>query len=57
VFLRADPGVGEIYLSPFDVVLSFYDRVAELTAEDGDTLTTPLLPGCGIALHDLFRAS
>jgi Uma2 family endonuclease len=30
-------------------------RVAELTAEDGDTLTTPLLPGCEIDLRDLFR--
>jgi Uma2 family endonuclease len=32
-------------------------RVAELTAEDADTLTTPLLPGCSIGLRDLFRAS
>ena len=30
-------------------------RVAELTAEDGDVLTTPLLPGCQIDLRDLFR--
>jgi Uma2 family endonuclease len=32
-------------------------RVTELTAEDGHTLTTPLLPGCAIALRELFRAS
>jgi hypothetical protein len=30
-------------------------RAAELTAEDGDTLTTPLLPGCAIDLRELFR--
>ena len=32
-------------------------RVVELTAEDGDVLTTPLLPGCQINLRELFRAS
>ena len=32
-------------------------RVHELSAEDGETLTTPLLPGCSIALRELFRAS
>ena len=32
-------------------------RVAELSAEDDDTLTTPLLPGCAIALRELFRSS
>jgi Uma2 family endonuclease len=32
-------------------------RVAELTAEDDDTLTTPLLPGWALALRDLFRPS
>ncbi len=31
-------------------------RVVELTAEDGDALTTPLLPGCEIDLRELFRA-
>lgn len=30
-------------------------RVDELTAEDGHTLTTPLLPGCAIDLRELFR--
>jgi len=30
-------------------------RVVELTAEDGDVLTTPLLPGCEIDLRELFR--
>jgi Uma2 family endonuclease len=30
-------------------------RVAELTAEDDDHLASPLLPGCTIALRDLFR--
>ena len=32
-------------------------RVVELTAEDSDVLTTPLLPGCQIALRELFRVS
>ena len=32
-------------------------RIVELTAEDGDVLTTPLLPGCQINLRELFRAS
>jgi len=32
-------------------------RVVELTAEDGDVLTTPLLPGCQIDLRELFRGS
>ncbi len=30
-------------------------RVEELTAEDGGTLTTPLLPGCSIDIRTLFR--
>ena len=30
-------------------------RVAELTAEDDQTLTTPLLPGCEVGLRELFR--
>jgi Uma2 family endonuclease len=30
-------------------------RVVELTSEDGDVLTTPLLPGCQIDLRELFR--
>ncbi len=30
-------------------------RVVELTAEDADVLTTPLLPGCQIGLRELFR--
>ena len=30
-------------------------RVEELTAEDGGTLTTPLLPGCGIDVRTFFR--
>ncbi len=131
--LESHPGAGEIYLAPFDVVLSFHDvvepdllfvaadqkdiltdknvqgppalvievlskstrkrdaqtkrrlfertgvreywlvdpeldavqvfrpvdgrlqRVAELSAEDDHTLTTPLLPGCAIGLRDLFQ--
>ncbi len=32
-------------------------RVEELTAEDGGTLATPLLPGCGIDIRALFRPS
>ena len=32
-------------------------RVEELSAEDGGTLTTPLLPGCAIDIRELFRAS
>ena len=30
-------------------------RVVELTAEDGDVLTTPLLPGCQTDVRELFR--
>lgn len=30
-------------------------RVAELTAEAGETLTTPLLPGLAVTLAELFR--
>lgn len=30
-------------------------RVEDLTAEDGGTLTTPLLPGCGVDVRTLFR--
>ena len=30
-------------------------RVVECTSEDGDVLTTPLLPGCQIDLRGLFR--
>lgn len=134
LYLRSRPGAGQVFLSPLDVVLSFYDvvepdllfvagdqtailteknvqgppalvvevlskgtrkrdaqikrrlfertgvreywlvdpeldtvqvfrpgaqrrlvRVDELTAEDGHTLTTPLLPGCTIDLRELFR--
>jgi Uma2 family endonuclease len=32
-------------------------RVAELSAEEGESLTTPLLPGCAIDLRELFRES
>ncbi len=32
-------------------------RVAELSAEDGHSVATPLLPGCTIELRALFRAS
>ena len=32
-------------------------RVVELTAEDGDVLTAPLLPGCQIDLRESFRGS
>ncbi len=32
-------------------------RVVELTAQDGDVLTAPLLPGCQIDLRELFRGS
>jgi Uma2 family endonuclease len=31
-----------------------FRRVAELTAEDGDTLTSPLLPGFSLALSAFF---
>lgn len=34
-----------------------YVRAAELSAEDGHTLTTPLIAGCAIDLRELFRAS
>lgn len=30
-------------------------RLEELTAADGGTLTTPLLPGCRIDVRTLFR--
>jgi Uma2 family endonuclease len=33
---------------------SSFRRVAELTAEDGDTLTSPLLPGFALALAEFF---
>jgi Uma2 family endonuclease len=134
LYLRAHPRVGEVFLSPLDVVLSHYDvvepdllfvagdqpsimtekniqgppalvvevlskstrkrdaqtkrrlfertgvreywlvdpeldtvqvfrpspegkllRVAELSAEEDEALTTPLLPGCAIGLRELFR--
>ena len=32
-------------------------RVEEFTAEDGGTLTTPLLPGCGVDVRTFFRPS
>jgi len=32
-----------------------YARVAELTAETGDTLASPLVPDWRLALADLFR--
>jgi Uma2 family endonuclease len=34
-----------------------YTKAAELTAEDGHTLTTPLIDGCAIDLRELFRPS
>ena len=33
-----------------------FTRAAELGAEAGDTLTTPLLPGFSIALADVFAS-
>lgn len=33
---------------------SSFRRVAELTAEDGDVLTSPLLPGSSLALSAFF---
>ena len=33
-----------------------FARVAELTAEAGDTLTTPLLPGFAVSLVDVFAS-
>lgn len=32
-----------------------FPRVAELARETGDMLTTPLLPGFGLPLADLFE--
>ena len=32
-----------------------YEREAELNAEDGDTLTTPLLPDWALSLSELFQ--
>lgn len=65
-YLKHHP-IGRVFVSPLDVVLSHHDivepdpdgkltRVAELSADDGETLTTPLLPGCAIALRDLFSS-
>lgn len=34
-----------------------YTKAAELTAEDGHSLTTPLIDGCAIDLRALFRPS
>jgi Uma2 family endonuclease len=57
-------GVGEYWLvdPELDTVQVFRPsadgklaRVAELTAEDDHTLTTPLLPGCEIGMRELFR--
>ena len=33
------------------------DRVAAFAAEEDDSLTTPLLPGCAINLRELFSPS
>ena len=33
-----------------------FARVAELTAERGDTLTTPMLPGLAVPLTELFAS-
>jgi Uma2 family endonuclease len=57
-------GVGEYWLvdPELDLVKVYrrafdgtFPRVAELAADAGDVLTTPLLPGCSIALATLFR--
>ena len=32
-----------------------YERVAELSVEEGDSLETPLLPGLTIALVQIFK--
>ena len=68
VYLKAHPfertGVREYWLvdPELDTVQVFRPslegkllRVAELSAEEDETLTTPLLPGCAIGLRDLFR--
>jgi Uma2 family endonuclease len=49
-----DPALGtvKVYQGPE----GGYERVAELRAEDEDTLTTPLLPDWALPLVDLFRA-
>lgn len=62
LFLRT--GVREYWIvdPELDVVKVFrraadgsLPRVAELTADAGDTLTTPLLPGLAVDLRHLFR--
>ena len=60
------PGVREYWLvdPELDTVQVFRPspegkllRVAQVMAEEGETLTTPLLPGCAISLRELFRES
>jgi Uma2 family endonuclease len=47
-----DPVIDQVQV--FRVEDGRYVRAAELTAETGDALTTPLLPGLSIPLVDLF---
>ena len=57
-------GVGEYWIvdPELDLVKLYrrapdgsFPRLAEWTADAGDTLTTPLLPGFGVPLRELFR--
>ena len=54
IYLRAHPQAGQVFRPSPEGKLT---RVAELSSEGDDTLTTPLLPGCAIGLRELFRAS
>jgi len=48
-----DPDLGAIRV--FTLIDGGYVRVAELSLEDGDVLTTPLLPGVGMPLTEIFE--
>ena len=51
-FWAVDPDVDTVQV--FRPREGRYERVAELTAEDGDTLASPLFPGLAVDLNELF---
>jgi Uma2 family endonuclease len=48
-----DPMADQVYV--YQAAGGGFEKTAELSAEAGDILTTPLLPGLEIPLRDLFR--